>query len=156
MLVEDRHYVAGLVPVADCFAGTKATDVVSMAEWGHAEFLILKGAETTGTTVITVEACDDFTPSTQVAIPFKYRTCSSGDTWSAVTDAEATGFTTAAAANVMYRVEVDSDAIAKAAPTYPNLRLKAVESANDPVTAAVLIVLSQPRYGNAVNATAIA
>lgn len=148
-----NHVVNALVPVADAFAGTVYTDVINMKDFNHVQFVIQKGAGAVGTSTITIEACDDVVPTNVSAVPFKYQVCTTGDTFSALTAAEATGFDTTAGANQMYKVEVDSDALA--ASGYGYIRLKAVEVVNDPVLGGVVAVLTEPRYGQEVPNTAI-
>ena len=79
--LNNRHKIKGKDPVADCFAGTATSDVVK-AQGQGVLFTIYKGVGTTGTSTVTVLACDDTTPSNSTAVPFIYRTCTSGDTWS--------------------------------------------------------------------------
>lgn len=148
-----NHVVNALLPVADAFAGTKYTDVINMKDFNHVQFVIQKGAGATGTSTITVEACDNVTPSNVSAVPFKYQVCTTGDTFGVLTAAEATGFATTAGADQLYKIEVDADALA--ASGYGYIRLKAVEVENDPVLGGVIAILTEPRYGQEVPNTAI-
>jgi len=148
-----NHLVNALVPVADAFAGTKYTDVINLKNWNHIQFVIQKAAGAVGTSTITIEACDDAVPTNVSAVPFKYQACTTGDTFGALTAAEATGFATTAGANQMYKIEVDSDALAASGHGY--IRLKAVEVVDDPVLGGILAVLTEPRYGQEVPDTAI-
>ena len=150
---EFNHVVNALVPVADAFAGTKYTDIINMKDFNHIQFVIQKAAGAVGTSTITVEACDDVVPTNVVAIPFKYQACTTGDTFGALTTAEATGFATTAGANQLYKIEVDSDALA--ASGYGYIRLKAVEVVDDPVLGGIIAVLTEPRYGQEVPNTEI-
>jgi hypothetical protein len=68
-----RHIVKGLDAVANAFAGTVYSDVVHMAEYSVARFIVHKGVGTTGTATLTVEACDNANGTNPVAIPFKVR-----------------------------------------------------------------------------------
>ena len=152
MFNEHIHIVNALPPDADALAGTKTSDVINMKNFGHAEFVIQKGVGTTGTSTVTLLACDDVSPSNSQAIAFKYRKCTSGDTFDALQDATASGFVTTAGSNQMYRIEVDARALPDGYP-YPQLKL--VESVDDPVDAGVLAILTEPRYAKPVNDTAI-
>src|SRR5688500_13686940 len=88
LFCEETHVVKGLDPVADAFSGTVYSDVVSMKENNRCVFLVVKGVGTTGTSTITVQACDDFVPTTRTAIPFRYRRlCNTGDVEGAITQA---------------------------------------------------------------------
>lgn len=140
---QEIHWVKGLDPVADAFAGTVNTDVFECL--GHeAVFIIYKGVGTTGTSTITIDACDDITPSTTAAVPFRYRACTTGDTWGAWTAATATGFTTTAGSSQLYEIRVDPSDLA--AEGYGYVRLHAVEVANDPVLGGVLCGVAGLRY----------
>lgn len=152
MYNEQIHIVNALAPDADALAGTKTSDVINMKNFGHCEFVVQKGEGTTGTSTITVLACDDATPSTTSAIAFKYRACTSGDTFTALTAATTAGFTTTAGSNQMYRIEVDANDLPDG---YPYLQLKLVEAADGAVDAGVLAILTEPRYAQSINATAI-
>jgi len=148
-----NHIVNALVPVADAFTGTKYTDVINMKDWNHIQFVIQKAAGALGTSTITIEACDDVVPTNVSAVPFKYQACTTGDTFGVLTEAAATGFATTVGANQMYKIEVDSDALA--ASGYGYIRLKAVEVDDDPVLGGILAILTEPRYGQEVPNTAI-
>lgn len=150
---EFNHIVKGLDPVADAFAGTVYSDIINMENWGHIQFLIYKGVGATGTSTITVEACDDVTPSNVSAIPFRYQAITSGDTEGAPTAATAAGFATTAGSSQLYKIEVDSDALG--ASGYGYIRLKAVEVVNDPVLGGILAILTEGKYKDAVPETAI-
>ena len=141
--MKEFHLVKGLDPVADAFSGTATSDVVDVQGRG-AHFIIYKGVGTTGTSTITVEACDDTTPSNTTAVVFHYRTCTTGDTWGNWTSAAATGFTTTAGSSQLYQVYVDADVLADQG--YGYARLKAVESADDPVLGGILVLVDELRY----------
>jgi hypothetical protein len=147
------HIVNGLPPVADAFAGTVYSDIINMKNFEHASFIIQCGAGAVGTATITVEACDDVAASNVVAIPFTYQGCVSGDTFGARTKVENTGFTTAAAANKMYKIEVDVDSMIMSGYSY--VRVKSVEVVNDPVTGGILVILNESRLEKAIFDTAI-
>ena len=76
----------------------------------------------------------------------------SGNTWGSRTAAGAGGFTTPAGANQGYKVWVRADELSG---TNKFVRLKATESANDPVDGAILTVLLGPKYEQATPAAAI-
>ena len=143
------HVVNALPPAADAFAGTVVTDVINLKNWQHVSFLVQCGAGAVGTSTITVEACDDTTPTNTESIPFTYQECVLNDTLGEVKQAEASGFTTAAAANKMYKIEVDAQALAKSGYSY--VRLKSVEVVDDPVVGGVIAVLTGGRYVQEVN-----
>lgn len=140
-----KHVVKGLDPVADAFSGTVGSDVVDITGHQSATFIVYKGVGATGTSTITVEACDDVTPSNTTAVPFYYRAITSNDTNAAMTAAAAAGFTTTAGSSQIYVIEVDEQELASAG--YKYVRLKAVEVVDSPVLGGIVIVLNNPKYG---------
>lgn len=147
------HYVKGLDPVADAFAGTVYSDIVSMKNHNHITFVIYKGVGTTGTSTITVEACDDVSGTNSSAIEFRYRAITTGDTHGTFTKATTSGFTTTAGSSQLYAIEADAQQLATSG--YQYIRLKAVESVDSPVLGGILIVMSEPRDDKPVQATVI-
>lgn len=151
-----------LAPDADRFAGTVNSDVVCLANYGKASCIFQEGAGGTGTTKIQVAACDDFVPTTSAPlIPFKVRVASDSGTLTDqfvdeddLEDQDATtGYTTVAGANKMVEVIVDSRDLPAG---FDKFRLELTEVANDPVDAAVIAILYQPRYTKSTMPTAIA
>jgi hypothetical protein len=160
----ENHFVQGLVPVADAFAGGVSTDVVSMKNYNRVTFIIITGAiEDSGiSNVCKVQACDDVTPSNTTDITF-YRNSqqwsTTVDTWGALALAASTGYnftSNNAVANAVHIATVTSDMVESQAPGYEYVRLNIAETANKTITATVLIMLSEPRYGQAVPLTVIA
>lgn len=147
------HFVTGKAPVADAFDGANvASDVVDMQNYGKVVFVCFTGAGATGTSTLTVEACDNTTPSTTSAVPFTSRTYANSDVPGVVTARAASGYATTAGANRIEVCEVDTEALL--ASGYRYCRLKAVEVADDPVLGGILILLLDPRYSGAVGITA--
>ena len=154
-LMEGLRFAKGIDPVADAFAGTVYSDVYAMRDYGRVLFVIYVGVGTTGNSTLTVEACDDVVPTNTTAIPFWSREITSGDTEGAITRRRPAGFTTTAGSSKFVLVEAD----AKDLPSeYGFIRLKAVESANDPVLGGVHVVLGgkPTRYGQATKGTVLA
>lgn len=150
----ERHIVKGLDAVADAFAGTVYSDAVKMGAYAAARFIVHKGVGTTGTSTLTLEACDDAAGNNPVAIPFSYQVYAAADDVPAdVVNATAAGFATTAGSSHLYVLEAESQRMPAAKPW---LRLKAVEVVNDPVLGGVLIELLKPRYARHVPDTAIA
>lgn len=148
-----RHRIKGLDPMADAFSGAVYSDVVKLAESAFAEFTIYKGVGATGTSTITVEACDDASGANPVAVPFKYQAYTgSDDLPGPVTSAAAAGFTTTAGSSQLYVIAVDSQSLAGKGWA----RLKAVEVVDSPVLGGILIDLYGARYATDVPSTAIA
>lgn len=130
----------GLAPVADALSGTIYSDIVK-CEGAKVIFVIQRGVGATGTSLITVEACDDVSPSNNTAIPFRYKTISDADVEGALTEAAATGYTLTAGSNRIDIIEVDPQRLAVLGYRY--CRLKAVEQVNSPVLAGILIIVEK-------------
>lgn len=151
----ERHFVTGLDPVADALAGTVYSDVVKVSEYHLAEFILHKGVGTTGTSTITIEACSDAAGNNPEAVTFEYQAYDSttDDVPDDVVQATVAGFTTVAGSSQIHVIGVSTDRLPEGKPW---LRLKAVEVADDPVLAGILIELSNPRHARNVPETAIA
>lgn len=152
-LLQNVHLVKGLDPVADAFAGTVYSDIVNMGDYAGATFIIFKGVGATGTSTITVEACDDVSASNVTAIPFRYKAITSGDTEGALTAAAVAGFATTAGSSQLYAIEIDSDELGDTG--YKYARLKCVEVVDSPVLGGILIAMHGNRHAQDVPATAI-
>lgn len=152
-MLKYTHLVKGIDPVVDAFSGTVTTDIVSLENHQTIEFYLHKGVGPTGTSTITVEACDDTTPSNAVAIEFRYQTVLTGDVHSELLDAAVGGFTTTAGNSQMYKMTVDAQALASLG--YKYVRLKAVEVENSPVLGGITIALITARFDQAVQTSAI-
>ena len=132
--------VMGLAPIADALSGTKYSDVVK-CDGGKVIFILQRGVGTTGTSVITVEACDDNSPSNTTAVVFDYKKINASDVEGAFTRAPSTGYTTTAGSSQIDVIEVDAARLA--AEGYEYCRLKCVEDENDPVLAGILILVEK-------------
>ena len=153
VLSQETHVAKGIDPVSNAFAGTVTSDVMLAANCHSVTFYIYKGVGASGTTLCTVEACDDTSATNTSAIAFYSRLTSTSDTWGALTARTSAGFTTTAGSSQMYEITVDSDAIA--ASGYKYVRLKMVEQTANSVVGAVWGVLNNLRYPRAVTATQI-
>jgi len=145
---------------------TVTSDIVNMENYKKLTFIVQTGTSAANAPVITVYGGETSTGAT-TAIAYKYRTqclttytSSSGDTPSALTDADSGGFAmTASIGGGCYIIEVDPSTVAAADATdqtYDHVKLVLTNS--DTVTAqvyGVLAILSEPRYPQAVLQTAI-
>lgn len=161
MMLERLKFAKGLDPAADAFSGTVRSDVYSLRGHGRILFVIYVGVGATGTSTITVNACDNVTPSNRTAIAFWYREITTGDTDGAITRAATTGFVTTAGSSKIVLVEAEAKDVAAASvnSTYGNhfVELTAVESVDSPVLGGIHVVLGggPNRYAKSVNATVI-
>jgi hypothetical protein len=164
--LSDHHIVAGIYPVADAFAGGASTDIINMENYRRCTFLVITGAveDAAVSNLVTVDACDNVTPSNTAACAFKHRQCVSSatvDTWSALTTAASTGYNFSNHAdmgvnNTMWLVEVTGADLEDAAAGYEFVRLTIAETVNKTILAGVIAILSDPRYPQAIPVSAIA
>lgn len=135
----------------DMFDGDPAGDVIRFTEADEIIFLICKAAGATGTAAITVESCDDFTPSTATAIAFKSRSMTTNGTWGALTERTSAGFTTTAGANQVYAIAVRA---ADLVDGHVGVRLKMTEVVNSPVDGFVAAFFCRQKTCEDINAVA--
>lgn len=152
IFTQDNMLAIGLVPASDRYNTNPATDIFNMKMYDHITFLLTEGAGGTGTVKLQVEECTDAAGNGNTAIAAKYRLSSTGDTWGALTTLASTGYTTTAGADKMVAVEVDA---ADLDPAKPFVRLQLTEVVDSPCVAGVAVILSKPRYSQAVLPTSI-
>jgi len=134
----------------DIFENSPATDVINLKNAQGVLFMIATGNNAgSGAATITIEACDNATPSNTTAIAFRYQVITS-DVQGAVTAASSSGLAAVGAADTVWLFEVDAAAVAAASvnSTYNNhyVRLKVTETQSDAVDGAILAFLIGPRY----------
>lgn len=85
------HYSYGFAPI-DINGGIKYTDILNTQKYDRIDFVVQLGVIGAGAT-LTVQECDDPTPSNSTAIGFDYKITSTdaGDTFGAVTEVASTG-----------------------------------------------------------------
>lgn len=141
--LETMDFIMCLDPVADGLSGTVNTDVFEVQGEG-AFFIVYTGVGATGTSTITIDACDDIVPTNTTAVAFNYRSMTTAGTWSAQTAATSTGFTTTAGSSDMYLIDVPAGNIG--ATGYGYVRLSAVEVVDSPCVAAIVGAVYGLRY----------
>lgn len=105
---QNNGTVNALPPAADRFAAAGNSDVIRADNVEEIVFHVITGASVATTPTITVEACDDVTPSNTTAIPFKSSSVLTQGTHGAVTDRTAAGFAmTTATASQHHIIMVD-------------------------------------------------
>ena len=153
--MSEFHFVTGTgvsggllaSPVADALADEIFTDVVSLSEFEEAYFIVSWGVGTTGTTTMTVESCDDFTPSNTEEVEFEYKRVSAGETNTKWTAATSSGFTTTAGSHQTYVIRAKAE---NQFLNYPNVRLKCDEVADAALLGGCLIMMAKPSYDSEV------
>jgi hypothetical protein len=146
-MVPNFHVVNALVPVADAFDTANDTDIIDAGVGDGVLFIMISGAVSgAAVNTITVEASSNIAAGAVATVPFVYRTCVATDVWGAWTAATATGFSfNNSVANSMFQVYVDSAEIAEEGYRY--VRLSTDETANFTVTAGIVGIVVNPRYG---------
>ena len=117
----ENHLIPLIAPV-DTAASTVNTDVFDAGECVAVEMQIAFGVITGDTVVVTVEECDDTTPTNSTAIAYTYRLSSAvgTDSMGALTAATTSGVTIAATDdNKVLQIFVDPAALSAG---YPYLR----------------------------------
>jgi hypothetical protein len=147
--MERSHIEVGINAVADAFAGTVTSDVINMKNFRRVRFIVHWGVGATGTTLLTVEACDDAAASNVTAIPFRSRATVGGAAPGAITARTSSGFTTTAGSNQVYEIEADHGDMGSTG--YGFIRLKAVEQVDSPLLGGVLIELLDAVYAGATH-----
>lgn len=152
VVAEDLHVVNALPPI-DINVSAQNSDVWSMANHSHASIIVQFGV-TGAATTITVEECDDFTPtnSTAILFPSYSETTASGDTLGARTATPATGLSSGTNNSIFFVIEIDASQLTDG---FPNLRV-ALTDPGSATLANVVVILSGPRYAQESSATAIA
>lgn len=152
----ETHDLPVLAPV-DAGSTTKYTDVVFLKNYESVKFCIPFGVITGDDIQVTVEECDNATPSNHTAIPFKYRKSAAvdSDSMGDVSDALAAGVTIAAGddGKALY-IEVDGRQLSDGYP--------AVRCVIDPGSSASVCLVAAtaelfgPRYAGEGSPSAIA
>ena len=131
------------VPAAeDVFNGDPTSDVLSMANHRSMMLVITKYAGATGTAVVTVESCDDTTPTTATPVAFRYRVIT-GTTPGAWTAATSAGFTTTAGANNSFQIAVLSEGLSG---TDKFVRFVCTEGVDSPCDGALQVFAMESRF----------
>ncbi|MFA5436514.1 MAG: hypothetical protein WC372_10800 [Candidatus Neomarinimicrobiota bacterium] len=151
-IAEEMHVVNILPPQS--ITDAVVSGVFSMKNHQHATIIVTAGSTNANAGNITIEECDNFTPTNDTAIGFTYykEETDAGDTLSEKQTATTAGIDVSANDNIMYVIEIDA---AELTDGYPNLILKWSAPGGATLVSAVA-VLSGARYSGSENATAIA
>ena len=151
--LETLHSVKSIDAAADFAASTVRSDVYSMRDHQRILFLVYRGSESTGTSTITVNSCDNNTPDTRTAIPFLSREIGiANDDQAAIVARLAAGYDPDAGASRITAIEVSADDL-EAGEHFVELTL--IESTNNPITGCILAILGNGRYKEDVSATVL-
>jgi len=116
----EKINVIGLTSPVDTTSTTVNSDVINMGKYPRVDFLVYLGTITGDTAVITLEECDDVTPSNSAAIAFNYRESAAtgtSDLWGSITAATSSGVTASAADDDhIFCISVDASELADGYP----------------------------------------
>lgn len=151
-IAEFCHVVNILPPQS--ISGAVNSDVFSMKNHAHVTIIVQAGSTNSDAGNITIEECDDFTPSNGTAIAFKYAAeeTAAGDTLAALTAATTSGIDVSGNDNIMYVIEIDASQLTAG---YENLRLRWSAPGGATLVNAIAI-LSGARYAQSASPTEIA
>ena len=146
-------HVVNILPPQDVAAGV-SSDVFSTGKYAHVTIIVQAGSTNADAGNVTVEECDNFTPTTHTEIAFSYfaETTNAGDTLSGLTAATTAGIDVSANDNIMYVIEIDA---AQLTDGYKNLRISWSACGGATLGSAVAI-LSGARYARDQTQTEIA
>ena len=137
----------------DIFNGSPASDVVHLKYYERATFIVLTSTNAgSGAATITIESCSNAAGANNTAVAFKYRACTTIDTFGAWTDATTGGTSVAAGTNQVWEATVTRDELSG---THEFVRMQLTESQSDAVDGAILIVLTGMKYMDSVPPTGI-
>ena len=163
-IFSERHKVVNVLdPVATAVA-TGVTDIVNMENYKKCTFIVVTGASSANSDSTITILTGISNTSCATAIAYKYRTqiaavtpAAGSDVSSALTTVANTGFAmTASKKGGVYIIEVDAADVAAAGTNFDHVALKFTESTGSgAILGCVLAILSEPRYPQAILATAI-
>jgi hypothetical protein len=150
-VIPEQGHIVNILPPIDVTGGVNS-DVFSMRHAGHVDIIISMGVQALAST-ITVEECDNFTPSNHTAIAFDYyyEDTSNGDTLSDRTAATSAGISSTTDNNIFKVISIDASQLTDG---YPCLRVCFSDPGGSAIISAVA-VLSGQRYQEENTPTAI-
>lgn len=153
LFLEGAQAEIGINAVADFAAGDVFSDVVSLKNHGRVVFITHWGVGTTGVVNLTVQACDDVTPSNTAAVPFHYRINANG-THGALTAATADGgVSNVAGSNQVIMCEIDTANLL--ASGYSYARLSVNETTDAALLGGVIVLLLDPIHSRTTPLTGL-
>lgn len=148
-IAQETHVVNIIAPIDINGAGA-SSDVFSLKDYAHASIVLTLGVTGAASTV-TLEECDDTTPSNATAIAFTYyaEATAGGDTLAAAAAATTAGFATATTDGIIYVIEVDASQLTDG---YPYLQLELSDPTAATLVSAVAILSGGPKMDQSLTA----
>jgi len=149
-----EHKIIHLSTMAmrDRTASAWASDVIHMAEYQDILFII-DWTSGVGADEISVQRCDDVTPTSTAGLPGgRYRYSTTPDVWTAwAAIATSSGFVTAITPDKTYEIHVRGDEVGGSSG-WEYIRLNADQVANSEVDVNMTAILYNPRYAEDIDA----
>jgi len=153
IVIAEECHVVNILPPQDVSGGV-SSDIFSMKNFGHATIIAQAGSTNADAGNITINECDDFTPSNSSALSttlWTYaETTDAGDTLGARTND--VSIDVSGNDNIFYVIEIDASELTDG---YPCLQL-AWSACGGTTYGSAIAILSGQRYAKDENATAIA
>lgn len=144
------HVVPAIAPAS--LSTATASDVIGLKEYHRVQFVVVFGAVDASDCVVTVEECDDTTPTTDTAIAFYYRKSSAlgTDSMGDRTAATSSGVTIANADdNKILLIDIDASDLSEG---YPYVKVVLTPGGT---TIAGAVAFLYPRYAKATQISAV-
>ena len=152
----NKTHIVGLTSPYDSAGAAITSDIVNVGEYHAVSILVYIGTITGDTAAITVEECDDVTPSNNTAIAFRYResgATTSSDAYGSVTAALAAGVTVAAADDDhIFMIDINGAALSDG---YPYVRVVVTPAGSASASEVAILSIGNPRYPQDDQVTAI-
>jgi len=156
-MFDEKSHTVGLVSPVDTAATTVNSVVVNMENYHNVDFAVYFGTITGDTATITVEECDDTTPSNSTAIAFKYResgATGTSDTYGDITTATSSGVTVADDDDDhIFLISLDASELSDG---YPMVRVVVDPGSSMSACEVAILAILDPRYPQNAQVTAIA
>ena len=147
MIFTQQNKVATVLePAANRFNGNPVSSYVDTANYGHVTFLVALGACNTGTVKLQVLAATDAAGDGATAIPFricKAETSPADSMTDPAYTADANGYTTNAADNTLYAIEVEARELGQGNPF---VAVQGTQVAAGAISASIVAIGSNARY----------
>jgi hypothetical protein len=152
----NETHIVGLSSPADSAGVAVTSDIVNVGKYHSVSLLVYLGTLTGDTAVVTVEECDDVTPTTNTAIAFRYResgATTTSDAYGAVTAATSSGFTFAATDDDhILMIDING---ADLTDGYPYVRVVVTPGGSASASELAILAVLRPRYPQSDQTTAI-
>jgi hypothetical protein len=152
----NETHIVGLSSPADSAGVAVTSDIVNVGKYHSVSLLVYLGTLTGDTAVVTVEECDDVTPTNNTAIAFRYResgATTTSDAYGAVTAATSSGFTFAATDDDhILMIDING---ADLTDGYPYVRVVVTPGGSASASELAILAVLRPRYPQSDQTTAI-